>query len=237
MSDYKPTIDPANDGSMSGTLSTFLRSMLMEIDDMLPATVVSYDRVSNRAVIRPLIMMGTTSGQKISREQVPNIPVFRFGGGGFFISFPIKPGDFGWLKANDRDISLMMQRGGLEDWPNTKRLHSFSDAMFFPDTLKGWLIDGANADAMVIQSMDGSVCVALHDDKLTMTAPQLDVNIPQTNWNGNITQEGNFESTGERTSSGTINHNGPFILDGTQVNNHDHGGVQSGGSRTQPFGS
>lgn len=237
MSDYKPDIDQASEGSMAGTLAAFLRSMLMEVDDMLPATVASYDDATNRAVIKPLIMMGTTDGQKISRQSVPNIPVFRFGGGGFFIRFPIKPGDFGWLKANDRDISLMMQRGGMEDWPNTQRLHSFSDAMFFPDTLKEWAINGENADAMVIQSMDGSVCVALHDGRITMTAPQLDVDIPQTNWTGSITQEGDFISTGERTSTGTITHNGEFILDGTSVNSHDHGGVESGGSRTNPFGS
>lgn len=218
MSDYKPDIDQANEGSMAGTLAAFLRSMLMEVDDMLPATVVSYDDATNRAVIKPLIMMGTTTGQKISRQHVPNIPVFRFGGGGFFIRFPIKPGDFGWLKANDRDISLMMQRGGMEDWPNTQRLHSFSDAMFFPDTLKEWAINGENADAMVIQSMDGSVCVALHDGRITMTAPQMDVDIPQTNWAGNI------------------KHNGELVLDGTSVNSHDHGGVQSGNSRSGPFG-
>ncbi|RIQ09850.1 hypothetical protein D0837_18180, partial [Bordetella avium] len=83
----------------------------------------------NRAVVRPLIMVGTTDGRKISRGAIPNIPVFRFGGGGFFVRFPIKPGDFGWIKANDRDVSLMFQRGGQEDWPNTERLHSFSDAM------------------------------------------------------------------------------------------------------------
>src|SRR5699024_6605677 len=203
----------------------------------LPATVVSYDDATNRAVIKPLIMMGTTDGQKISRQSVPNIPVFRFGGGGFFIRFPIKPGDFGWLKANDRDSSLMMQRGGMEDWPNTQRLHSFSDAIFFPDTLKEWAINGANADAMVIQSMDGSVCVALHDGRITMTAPQLDLDIPQTNWTGNITQEGDFASAGERTSTGTITHNGEFTPDGTRDDRHDHGGAEAGGSRTNPFGS
>lgn len=212
MSDYKPTNDIANDGSLSGALLQFIRAIMMETDDMLPATVVSYDDATNRAVVKPLIMMGTTDGTKISRAEIPNVPVFRFGGGGFFIRFPIKPGDFGWVKSNDRDISLMMQRGGLEDWPNTERLHSFSDAMFFPDTLKGWLISGENADAMVIQSMSGNVCVALHDDKLTMTAPELDVNIPQTNWNGQ------------------------FTLDGTTVNNHTHGGVQNGDGQTAPFG-
>lgn len=213
MSDYKPSIDPANEASMSGSLSAFIRSVLMETDDMLPATVISYDDQSNRAVVKPLIMMGTTSGAKISRARIPNIPVFRFGGGGFFIRFPIKPGDFGWIKSNDRDISLMMQRGGLEDWPNTQRLHSFSDAMFFPDTLKNWIVDGGNIDALTIQSMSGDVCVALHENSLTLSAPEMNVNVPVTNWNGQL------------------------ILDGTVVNDHDHGGIEPGPGRTNPFGA
>ena len=103
----------------------------MNIDDMLPATVVSYDDTSNRAVVKPLVMMVTTAGKKVGRGALANIPVFRFGGGGFY-PHAGKTGDFGWLKANDRDISLIFQRGGLEDEPNTARLHTFSDAMFFP---------------------------------------------------------------------------------------------------------
>ena len=142
----------------------------MNTEDMLPATVVSYNDKTNRAVIKPLVMMVTTEGGTVGRAPLANIPVFRFGGGGFFIRAPIKPGDFGWIKANDRDISLIFQRGGLEDQPNTARLHSFSDAMFFPDTIKGWAIDGKNIDALVIQSMDGSVCLSLHEGKAVLVA-------------------------------------------------------------------
>ncbi|MCY1196399.1 Gp138 family membrane-puncturing spike protein [Achromobacter denitrificans] len=164
-----PDIDGADDGSLSGVLKSWIRSFIREnLDDMLPAQVVSYDDASNRAVIKPLIMVGTTDGQKISRGSIPNIPVFRYGGGGFFIRFPIKPGDFGWLKANDRDVSLMFQRGGREDWPNTERLHSFSDAMFFPDTIKDWAISGADSDALVVQSMDGGAVVAITADSVEL---------------------------------------------------------------------
>lgn len=205
----QPNTDNADSGSMAGILKSWLRSFIREnLDDMLPAKVVSYDDVTNRAVVKPLVMVKTTDGQKVSRTQIPNIKVFRFGGGGFFIRFPIKAGDFGWLKANDRDISLVFQRGGLEDWPNTDRLHSFSDAMFFPDTLKDWAIDGANSDALVIQSMDGSVCVALHDGKITMKAPEMEVNIPNTTWTGNITLNGNQTIDGDLTVSGMTTLNG-----------------------------
>lgn len=217
----KPNKDSADDGSLASILKTWMRSFIRDnLDDMLPAKVISYNDSANRAVIQPLVMVGTTDGQKVSRAHLQNIPVFRFGGGGFFIRFPLKPGDFGWLKANDRDISLIFQRGGLEDWPNTQRLHNFSDAMFFPDTLKDWAVNGENSDAMVIQSLDGSVCVALHDGKITMTAPTMEVNIPETVWNGNLTGQGNMSFSG-----GTFTHNGVNV-----GGNHRH--ANSGGPGT-----
>lgn len=180
----KPNIDPANEGNLGGGLKEALASWLRGVDDMLPARVVSYDDATNRATLKPLVMMGTTGGGKVSRAQAVNIPVYRFGGGGFFMRFPIKPGDFGWIKANDRDISLILQAGGGEDWPNTKRLHSFSDAMFFPDALKGWLIDGANADAAVWQSLDGSVCLALHSGGVRITGPAIEFESETLTHNG-----------------------------------------------------
>lgn len=162
MSDNRPNTDAADDGSLSGQLGAALKAFFLnQFEGMLPATVVSYNDQTNRAVIKPLVMLGTTSGAKVSRAQVSGIPVYRFGGGGFFMRFPIKAGDFGWIKANDRDISLVFQRGGLEDWPNTTRMHKFSDAMFFPDTFRQWVISGENADKAVWQTMDGETCISL----------------------------------------------------------------------------
>lgn len=203
-----PNLDKANDGDFAGVMTDVLQNFLRGVDDMIPAKVVSYDDTTNRAVIKPLVMLGTTDGQKISRAQLSNIPVFRFGGGGFFIRFPVKAGDFGWLKATDRDVSLIMQRGGLEDWPNTLRQHSFSDGMFFPDTLKSWVIDGANSDALVIQSIDGSVCVSLHSGKVKIEAADIEV-------------------VGNMSVTGTMTNNGVNI-----GSSHVHSGVQSGTSNT-----
>ena len=203
-----PNLDKANDGDFAGVMTDVLQNFMRGVDDMIPAKVVSYDDTTNRAVIKPLVMLGTTDGQKISRAQLSNIPVFRFGGGGFFIRFPVKPGDFGWLKATDRDMSLIMQRGGLEDWPNTLRQHSFSDGMFFPDTLKSWVIDGANADALVIQSLDGSVCVSLHSGKVKIEAADI-------------------EMVGNMSVTGTMTNNGVNI-----GSTHVHSGVDSGPSNT-----
>lgn len=209
-----PNLDKANDGDFAGVMTDVLQNFLRGVDDMIPAKVVSYDDATNRAVIKPLVMLGTTDGQKISRAQLSNIPVFRFGGGGFFIRFPVKAGDFGWLKATDRDMSLIMQRGGLEDWPNTLRQHSFSDGMFFPDTLKSWVIDGANADALVIQSLDGSVCVSLHSGKVKIEAADIEM-------------VGNVQVTGNVAVTGTMTNNGTNV-----GSTHVHSGVDAGPSNT-----
>ena len=221
MIESTPNIDAADDGDMGAIMGAWLKTFIREnLDDMLPAKVISYDDATNRATIQPLIMVGTTDGQKISRAGVFGVPVFRFGGGGFFMRFPIKAGDFGWLKANDRDTSLMFQRGGLEDWPNTERLHSFSDAMFFPDTLKGWAINGANADALVLQSLNGTVCLSLHGGKVVIDAPTVEIN-------ANVSIVGNLAVTGDTDISGALNNNGFNV-----GFSHVHGGVQTGSGNT-----
>ncbi|MDR0805939.1 MAG: hypothetical protein LBN41_04215 [Enterobacteriaceae bacterium] len=223
-----PNDDPSNDGSLAGQLNHAFRNLLMGIEDMLPAKVISYDDATNRASIQPLVMMATTDGQKVSRGAVANVPIFRFGGGGFFIRVPIKPGDFGWLKANDRDISLIFQRGGLEDKPNTERLHSFSDSMFYPDTLKDWVIDGKNIDALVVQSIDGTVCLSLHNDKAVLDTPSFEVNAGETTFNSNVTINGNYSLNGNsKSSGGSMTHNGKNI-----GSDHEHSGVEHGDDNT-----
>ena len=229
----KPNSKQAQQGSLAGQLKGALSKWLREeVDDMLPARVVSYDDATNRAVIQPLVMIGTTSGAKVSRASLPNIPVFRFGSGQFFMRFPIKPGDFGWLKANDKDISLIMQaQGQQEDWPNTERLHDFSDAMFFSDCVRGWLIDGANVDAAVWQSLDGTVCISLHDDKVNIKAPNLIAEIASTTEINSPTVTINSSST---TINGTVAINGGGLThNGVNVgDSHVHSGVMSGPSVT-----
>lgn len=213
-----PDRNTANAGSLPGgirdALSKWLRN---DVDDMLPAQVISYNRTTNRAVVRPLVMVGTTDGTKVSRASIANIKVFRFGGGGYFMSFPIKPGDFGWIKANDRDISLVMQSKGGEDWPNTKRLHSFSDAMFFPDTIKDWVISGGNLDGVVLQSLDGTRSIAINAGSIDVVSPVVNVTAPSTSITGDVTINGNVAIVGA-----TVTHNGTNIGD-----THTHSGSPS----------
>jgi phage baseplate assembly protein gpV len=225
-----PSRDPANDGSLVGMAQQILDKFLQGIDDMLPARVVAYDRASNRAQVVPLVRVLTTDNRQVGRAAVASVPVFRFGAGDMVLSFQLKPGDLGWLKANDRDISLVLQSGS-ESAPNSLRKHSFQDAMFFPDAMRDVTIDGEDTDNAVLQTFDGTVRIALWQDKVKITTPDSTVTIG----GGGVTIEssaiditGPTTITGPLTVAGAINTTGGVSIDGIPFGSHKHTGVQTG---------
>jgi len=164
--------NPANSGSMSGMLREVMSKFLQGVDGMLPAVVISYDRDENVAEVRPLVQVLKTDNTFVDRARIASVPVINIGGGNAVLTFNIEPGDLGWIKANDRDISLFMDSLSAAP-PNTLRKHSFSDGLFIPDQFRKWTLapeDSANA---VFQTLDGTQRIALHDDKVKITSNAL----------------------------------------------------------------
>lgn len=201
-----PSIDPVDNDTLIGTFKTVLRKFLQGgVDDMLPASVVAFDRAKNRVTVQPMIMILSTLGEQKQRAQVQNLPVLQIGGGNFVLNFPLKPGDLGWIKASDRDISLFLQ-SYKQAPPNTLRMHNFSDAIFIPNIMTGFTIDGEDTDNAVLQTLDGSVRISLFPDKVKIT--------------GNLVVDGSINATGD-------------ILAGSiSLKTHVHGGVQPGSGDT-----
>lgn len=167
--------DLADSGSMVAVLNTWLTGYIRDnLDVMMPAKVVSYDEATNRVTLQPLVKIVDIYGDAYLRAEVHNIPVYRFGGGGYFIRFPIKSGDLGWLKSNDRDISAVLDNLEAEG-PGSLRMHSMSDGVFFPDTLSDWNVSGDHDDALVIQSNDGETVIALDGDTILVKAKNVNV--------------------------------------------------------------
>lgn len=188
----QPSRNPANSsGDMPGGMREILTKFLQSsIDDMLPAKIVAYDRITNRATIQPMIAMVTTNGDNISRNQLASIPVLNIGGGGVVLSFNLAPGDLGWIKASDRDTADFLKRYS-ESAPNTKRVHDFNNGLFIPDVMTGYSIDEEDDGNAVLQTLDGVVKVSLFPGKLKLTAPQVEINGPvqidgDTVINGNV---------------------------------------------------
>lgn len=240
-----PSIDPADDDSLLGMANTILRKFLQRVDDMLPARVVSYDRATNRASLAPMVALLTTAGTQVARAQVASVPVLLLGGGGHMLSFNLKPGDFGWLKACDRDISLFLQSWGSGP-PNTLRMHTFEDSLFIPDAMRGYAINGEDEANVVLQTLDGKYRIAVSDDHVKITAGQAHVMIEdaqvtiqaaQINLNGNVSSGGGPGTPDlHLTASNSITLTAPAItLNGRQWDTHVHTQVQPGAGNSGPI--
>lgn len=217
------SLDPANEGSLAGTLMTAFRKLLQSVDGMLPAEVVSYDRQSNVATVKPLIQVMATSGQGTSRAKLAKVPVLALGGGGFVINFPLRAGDKGWIEASDRDISLYTQGGG-EAKPGSLRMHSFSDGRFIPDVMSKFTVTGEDDGAMVIQSYEGGTKIVVREDSIDFVADKL-------NLKGNESisiQAPVITQDGAMTSTGSANFEGETTIQGRSWLGHGHKNVQPG---------
>ena len=178
-----PSVDPANLDSLAGAFREVLKKTTMSTDGMLPAKVLSYSEGPPEIVsVQPLIMSIDTNQNLLSKAPIGQLPVFKLGAGGFFIHFPIKKGDIGWILANDRDISNFISSFS-ESSPATRRLKSFSDAIFIPNVLTGYSISSNDSQKFTIQNLTGSVKITLSDGELVLKAPSVVID-------GNVTVTG-----------------------------------------------
>ena len=192
-----PSRNTANDDELAGLFVEVLNKFLSGIDDMLPAIVEQYDPATNRATVKPLIQKLGVDNSLTTRASLASVPVFQMGAGGYLINVKPKKGDLGWIKANDRDISLFLQ-SYKESKPNTLRKHDFADSVFFPDAMRGYTAD--ESDGLSIQSADGNIKISLQSDKVIIKGEtELEGNLVVT---GDVNCE-NLSATTEVTA-GTV---------------------------------
>lgn len=171
-----PSIDPGQRKTVMGTIQFIIDKLVkQDMDNMLPAKVIAYDRTRNRASVQIMVTMVNTLNQNVLRAQVASVPVLQLGGGGFVLSFPISPGDLGWIKTTDVDMSLFLQQLNISP-PNTQITHKFDSSMFIPDTmLKGVSIASEDVNNAVLQNLNGTVKVSWWSNLLKITAPRVGI--------------------------------------------------------------
>jgi len=194
MANNNPSLDPANNDTLAGAISFSFSKMMQNVNGMLPAQVINYDRASNRVQVQLMIDIVGTDGTQYPRQQLASIPVFVFGGGGFRLSFPLESGNLGWVLVNDRDISNFLQSYS-QTAPNTGRVKQFSDGVFFPDAMNGLnTISGDDANNAVLQNDTGTVTIAISSTGIKVTSPVIDFDLGSPtnimNVNGSIVATG-----------------------------------------------
>lgn len=240
-----PGANKANFGTMAGMFREILSSFLQDLDDMIPAKVVSYDRAKNLAKVQPLIMLIKTNGEIQPRAQVASVPVLQIGGGNFMLNFNLSPGDLGFIKANDRDISLFLQ-SFTQSPPNTYRKHSFEDAVFIPAPMHNMKINSEDASNVVLSTLDGKQRISIWGDRVKMTSSSdistsaitifpdhIVIDTPLTTFTGAILSDGS-RGTGDATFDGTLRATVDVIATNNNISlvHHRHSGVTTGGGNT-----
>jgi hypothetical protein len=180
-----PSSKPGQDVDLTGASALMMRKFLLDVDDMLPARIISYDPPPvNRAQIEILYQVTMTDGSLHPMSAPAEVPVQFPGGGGFVLTFPLKTGDLGWIKAVDRDMSLFLQSYEAEPG-NTPRLHCFEDGVFFPDLMHAFSM--ADSDGISLQTTDGgnsvtvtaeNVVMKVGEATLTLSADKLISSVP-----------------------------------------------------------
>lgn len=165
MNETSPSRKPGMGSDMSDVFALGFRKEMLDVDDMLPAKIVAWDKNKNRAQVEILYMITMTDGSVNPMLAPAEVPTLVLGGGDLCLCWPLKAGDLGWIKSADRDISLFLQEYNAQPG-NTPRIHTFEDAMFIPDVMKDFMmIDGA---AACLQTRDGSTGIAIKSGNILL---------------------------------------------------------------------
>lgn len=212
MANQDPSRNPADEGTLAGVIKLAVQKEMQAADGMMPVEVVAYDRATNRATVKHLVQMQGSNGEKVDRAQVSSVRVHQPGNAAFSISLPIKPGDKGWIMAADRDISTFQQDISRTDAPNTRRMRSFSDGLFMPDSMGMGDVPAGESDRVVIGSVGGGSILSFDDSGFYFT-------VGGTKWS--------LTAAGLHQEGGTMSHNDKNIGD-----THTHGGILPGPANT-----
>jgi len=207
-------------GEMSEVLKIERSVIYSQLRVSLPGIIQSFDPATVTAVVQPAIRsVQKDKDGNVTTHDYPllvDVPVIFPRGGGCTITFPVQAGDECLVIFSDRCIDFWWQSGGVQEAIDPRQ-HDLSDgfAIVGPQS-QAQKISGISTNSLEIRSDDGRTKLNLNPGSgaITGTAP------------------GGFNLNGLKIlADGRLQLVGGSIVDG-----HDHGGIERGGSRTNPLG-
>lgn len=221
-------------GDREHGLRLAIQGMLAEAWTAMPGIIVSFNAEQCTAVVQMAIKMsimdpkGNTKWEDI--KPLLDVPVCFPCGGGFAVTFPIKPGDEVLVVFASRCIDAWWQQGEVQR-QSEFRMHDLSDGFAIPGPRSiPNVLENISTTTTQIRNGDGSAFIELAPGGVVNIKAPGGVNINgAVNITGNVAVDGDQSIDGELTVTGEGTFNG-----GHTVSAHLHGGVQSGGSTTDP---
>ena len=190
------------DATQTELLEQAKNNAMMDVRVSMPARIVSFDPATKTASVEIGLKMVNADDSQSEYPPLVDCPCLFTRGGGFHLVHPYKAGDKGVVLFSDRCFDGWFQAGQVAP-PMDFRVHSMSDAYF---------IGGADCLDDVSPIVGNAMFIGKDDNSAGVT----------------IKASGDIDLNGVNISpSGIIT-----LPDGTILNSHVHGNVQSGNSTT-----
>lgn len=204
--------------TLAAVILEAVRARSVETHTALPGIIESFNEETQTAKVRiPLKrdLRDSDGNESVGSWPIlPGVPVWMPHAGGFHITLPVAKGDECLLIILERDISKWYDEG-LEESPETRRMHDISDAV---------ALVGLNRNENRLTPYNESDLVISNDagDQSVILKAGGDIELKA----GNVKVIGNLEVTGGTELGSVVNSNGTDIGEG-----HSHDG-----SATAPDG-
>ena len=190
------------DATQTELLEQAKNNAMMDVRVSMPARIVSFNPATKTASVEIGLKMVNADDTQSDYPPLVDCPCLFTRGGGFHLVHPYKVGDKGIVLFSDRCFDGWFQAGQVAP-PMDFRVHSMSDAYF---------IGGADCLDDVSPIVSDAMFIGKDDNSAGVT----------------IKASGDIDLNGVNISpSGIIT-----LPDGTILNSHVHGNVQSGNSTT-----
>lgn len=202
-------------GDMQAGLVAFGDGLQAGIWTALPGIIQSFDPAKRTCSVQPALKAKLTyldwTFDWIELPLLVDCPVQFPGGGGVFLSFPLKLGDECLVVFASRCIDAWWQSGGVQPQAEL-RMHDLSDGFVVPGVRSVPKVQPNISTARAeLRTDDGSAKVSIDP-----ASKEIDVT-----------------TTGTATvTAATINLNGSLVINGEAYVAHRHTGVTPGGSNT-----
>ena len=236
---------------------------LSELWTAMPGIVESFDpaaeTVSVQPAIRGRILQPDGTEKLVALPLLVDVPVVFPGGGGFTLTFPVKPGDECLVVFGSRCIDAWWQLGGLGD-PLETRQHDLSDgfALVGPRS-KARALPGVSTENVQLRTDDGRASVTIKPDytitaanpaafitvtpageitaeaeaRISLRAPLVDIAANAFSLasleGGNV----NASIVGDISHQGTLTSSGDHKAGPVSLRHHVHPGVVAGEDETE----
>lgn len=196
------------DATQTELLEQVKKNAALDVRVSMPASIVSFDRATKTATVKIMMKMDSDDGE-IEYPPLVDCPCVFMRGGGFHVVHPYREGDSGLVLFSDRCLDGWFETGqaGI---PLDYRIHSMSDAYFIGGADNLTDVSSIPDDAMFIGKDNNSAGIQINSD-------------------------GSLILKGTSIISEPIITAPDIIVNGKNVDGHNHGNVQSGNSNTGNF--